>query len=46
MECCRGCRAMGICGGGCVSNAIRQHGNIYAPNDYSNSFIESAFSGI
>lgn len=46
MECCRGCRAMGICGGGCVSNAIRQHGNIYAPDDYSNSFIESAFSGI
>jgi uncharacterized protein len=34
MEACRGCKAMGICGGGCVSNSIQQHGRVHAPDDY------------
>ena len=34
MEGCIGCRAMGICGGGCVSNALRQNHELYSPDRY------------
>ena len=34
MEGCIGCRAMGICGGGCVSNALQQNGELYSPDRY------------
>ena len=34
MECCIGCRAMGICGGGCVSNALQQNKELYSPDRY------------
>ena len=34
MKCCEGCRAMGICGGGCVSNALQQNGELYSPDLY------------
>lgn len=34
MEGCVGCRAMGICGGGCVSNALQQNGELYSPDRY------------
>ena len=34
MKCCIGCRAMGICGGGCVSNALQQNGELYSPDRY------------
>ncbi len=31
---CDGCIAWAICGGGCVNNAINQHGNIFAPDNH------------
>jgi uncharacterized protein len=31
---CKGCPAMGICGAGCVNNAIQQNGNIFSPDNY------------
>lgn len=34
MECCIGCQAMGICGAGCVSNALQQNGELYSPDRY------------
>ena len=34
MECCIGCRAMGICGAGCVSNALQQNKELYSPDRY------------
>ena len=46
MEGCIGCRAMGICGGGCVSNALRQYGDVFAPDRYicesSKAFVDWA----
>ena len=46
MKGCVGCKAMGICGGGCVSNAIRQNHDLYSPDNYicesSKAFIDYA----
>lgn len=48
MPCCRGCRAMGICGAGCVSNAIRQNSDLYSPDNYicesSKTFVDWAIA--
>ena len=46
MEGCRLCPAIGICGAGCVNNALLQNGNIYTPDNYicgsSKAFINWA----
>lgn len=46
MDSCKACKAVGICGAGCVSNAIRQNGDIYTPDNYicesSKMFIDWA----
>ena len=46
MKGCIGCKAMGICGGGCVSNAIRQNQDLYSPDNYicqsAKAFIDYA----
>lgn len=34
MEMCRVCPAIGICGAGCVNNALLQNGDIYSPDNY------------
>ncbi|MBR2769448.1 MAG: radical SAM protein [Solobacterium sp.] len=48
MKGCIGCKAMGICGGGCVSNAIRQNNDLYSPDNYicesSKAFIDYAMN--
>ena len=31
---CERCPAIGICGAGCVSNAIQQNGNVFSPDNY------------
>lgn len=46
MEKCRECPAIGICGAGCVNNALLQNGDIYTPDNYicgsSKAFIDWA----
>lgn len=46
MEKCRECPAIGICGAGCVNNALLQNGDIYTPDNYicgsSQAFINWA----
>lgn len=46
MEMCRECPAIGICGAGCVNNALLQNGDIYSPDNYicgsSKAFIDWA----
>ncbi|MBR2794175.1 MAG: radical SAM protein [Solobacterium sp.] len=48
MKGCIGCKAMGICGGGCVSNALRQNNDLYSPDNYicesSKAFIDYAMN--
>ncbi len=43
---CEKCPAIGICGAGCVSNAIQQNGDVFSPDNYicgsSKAFIDWA----
>lgn len=43
---CRKCPAIGICGAGCVNNALLQNGDIYSPDNYicgsSKAFVDWA----
>ena len=46
MKMCKSCPAIGICGAGCVNNALLQNGDIYSPDNYicgsSKAFIDWA----